>query len=95
MAFRSETVGTPAACVAAVQAMTSGTLGAAEVAMLTRQITNIVTEINAYANQTGALRVTVEGGNNFDSAWIKWRIESVGNLGSGTFTTPPSQTPPP
>lgn len=91
MAFRSETVGTPAACVAAVQAMTSGTLFANEVAMLARQITAIVTEINAYPAQSAALRVIVEGGSNFDAAWLKWRIESVGNLGSG-LTTPVTQT---
>ncbi len=86
MAWKVDVVGTPAACVTAVQAMTSGTGTANEVAQVARMITVIVAEINAYPNQSGALHVFAEGGLNFDADFVKLRVESVGNLGSGLTT---------
>jgi hypothetical protein len=93
MAWQLTAQGLPAALITQVQALTSGSGSALEVAQVARLITALVAELNSFpANQN--LEINVQGIQNFDGERVTFRIQPVGSFtGQSTFPLPQSSAP--
>lgn len=89
MAFLLDYVGTQQQVNAQLAALASSTGRAQEVAALARMVSMAVNEVNAYPMQAPYIHIVMSGSSNLDAEELKFRIENVTQLPSGTFYASP------